>query len=153
MDSLIWQTPNADPEEPGDLPFGVAQIGGVPFGAFTQGEGAKASLALPPVKDALLPPCPMIVLLPRAAQMTEALLGIHHGDAQSVVDNLDAVETPEPVTIQAHIHDGGICIHGVPDQLRNAQHRFLHPGETVNMVLSDLYSKGLHGASLPCAVQ
>jgi hypothetical protein len=54
----------------------VSEIGSVPFGAFAQGEGAEASLALSPVKDALLPLRLVIVLFPGAAQMTEALLRI-----------------------------------------------------------------------------
>jgi hypothetical protein len=76
--------------------------------------------------------------------MTKALLRVRHCDAESVVDDLDAVETAEPVAIQAHIHDGGVRIHAVPDQLRNAQYWFLRLGEAVDMVLSDLYSEGLH---------
>ena len=123
----------------------VSEIRGVPLGALAQGEGAEASLALSAVKDALLPLRLVIVLFPGAAQMTEALLRIRHCDAESVVDDLDAVETAEPVAVQAHIHDGGVCIHAVPDQLRNTQHRLLRLGEPVNMVLGDLYSEGLHG--------
>jgi len=111
-----------------DFVFGQSAVGevrGVPLGPFAQGERTKTSLALLAVKNALVPLRLVIVLFPGAAQMAEAFLGVPHRDSESVVDDLYAVDTAEPIAVQAHVHSGGVGIDAVPDQLRNTEDGFL----------------------------
>jgi hypothetical protein len=79
----------------------------------------------------------VIVLFPGVAQMPEAFLGIRHCDSLAVVDELDDVETAQDVPVPPHIDGGGICIHAIPDPLRNTQDGILRLGKAVDLVLGN----------------